>query len=265
MDISIKVLKILVCIKEILDDPAGAVIDPSNRWFSAAPVSQYRMNGYDEYALEEAVTIKEKNPGTIVDVLSLGTARVEGTLRKALEKGADSAYRCDFDDSRYMSPGEKAAAIAAFSAPRNYHIVFTGIVSEDTMNGQVGPMTAAILGIPCSTAVVWEEVNAVDSSIEVESELEGGVRARCRMSLPVLLAVQSGINIPRYPSLSNKLRAKNQKIELVASGAGKDRTAREAVQALSFRGKISRGTVIEGSRHDKAAALIRLLHERSLL
>ncbi len=258
-------IKILVCVKEVVCSGTQPEIDFDNTWVRPSGGHGFRMNMYDEYALEEAVKIKEENPGTVVDILSAGPERAGAILKKGLEKGADSAFRFHVENGGYITPFQKASILSSFAAPRGYSLIFTGVMSEDLMNGQVGPMTAALLNIPFAASVVREALDIRGACIDVESEIEGGMRALYRLKLPALLAIQSGINMPRYPSLSNKLRAKYQKIEIVNDEGTSIAAARERIHSICYPEKISRGIVIEGTRSEKAEKLLQILHEKSFL
>jgi electron transfer flavoprotein beta subunit len=126
-------------------------------------------------------------------------------------------------------------------------------------------MTAALLSLPCATAVISENMSKSGDSVVVERELEGGIREVLEMRLPVLLTIQSGINRPRYPSLSNILRAKGQRLESMASDALGVPPARQSTVGYSAPAKSRSATVLEGTPGEKAKQLIRILSERHLL
>ncbi len=244
-------MNILVCIKQILSPEAGDAAGSSDAEIrendlaagneqsrpvagQAYPDRCWRMNPYDEHALEEALRIRERCAEVTIDVLSVGPDRCRRVLRRGLELGADRAVQLRLappaDGSEntvasrvsnppypgrtfLMTPYETAAAIAAYLADRPpYDLILTGVMAEDGMQGQTGQLLAELLGIPCATAVVNERLLSPRGPIYVEREEDGGDRTAWEIDLPALLTIQSGINRPRYPALSHVLRARTQEI-----------------------------------------------------
>jgi electron transfer flavoprotein beta subunit len=130
---------------------------------------------------------------------------------------------------------------------------------------QVGQLVAALLDIPCATSVICEEMCLERGEILVEREIEGGRRQSLLLSLPAVLTIQSGINVPRYPSLSNVLRARSQPQEIIASQDFGISPEREDMTSLRHPDFPSPGMFIEGSPREKARTLLAILHEKSLL
>jgi electron transfer flavoprotein beta subunit len=258
-------MKILVCIKQVADSESPfSVSDDGSRLEFGARVS-YRINSYDEYALEEALLIAESNPGTVVEVVSIGPARVKDALRRALSLGAATAYHIACEDHGNLEPSLKARAIAAFAASRAYDLVLAGVMSEDFGNCAVGPMAAAHLGLPWATHVIAERIDPANGTVRVEREIDGTTRHAVTLKLPALLTVQSGINRPRYPSLTNVLRAKSQEIpSLPLEELSVDRKA-PLSRKLSVPEETRRGTVLHGDRETMAEKLWQFLHTKSLI
>jgi electron transfer flavoprotein beta subunit len=258
-------MKILVCVKQVPDAESPVEIDAGNRWVLEHDLIAYRMNRYDEYALEEAVQIRESIGDVSVDAISVGPARVGSTLKKSLEKGANNAIHVVSEKNDYFPPAVIADLIADYARRHDYDLIFTGVMAEDDMQCQVGPLIAARLGLPCASSVVKETLNALDKTIDVECELEGGINESVRLPMPCLLTIQSGINRPRYPSLSNVMRAKEQ--ELIRIQADTDILSQpaEEVVFISFPEQSSKGIIIEGAPDQKAEKLLAILHEKSLL
>ena len=132
------------------------------------------MNRFDEFALEEALLIKEKLPGTLVDALSVGPERASSNVQRALGMGADHGIHILIPSEGYMSPFTVASLIAAFARTRNYDLIMTGVMAEDTMACQTGQLIAALLDLPCATSVIKEEVRPESGKIV------GGKRNRRR-------------------------------------------------------------------------------------
>jgi electron transfer flavoprotein beta subunit len=257
-------MKILVCIKQVADTESSLKINSTSSWILEDNRIAYRMNRYDDYALEEALLIKDAHPGTIVDTVSVGPERALSTVKKALEKGADSAVhiRCD---NPSLSAIETSSLIAAYAADKNYNIIFAGVMSEDLMQSQVGPMTAAFLGIPSAVNVVKSELINESSVLSVSSELEGGIIETVEISLPCLVTIQTGINMPRYPSLSNVMRARSMQVVSINSESLKAAGKYDEIVSVDYPPVSTKGTVITGSIEEKAEKLLDLLHERALV
>lgn len=258
-------MKILVCVKQVPAQEARPVVNAQRTWAEYEGKTAYWINRYDEHAVEEALRIKEKLPGTMVDIVSIGPPRVTSAIRRCLEMGADRGFHLYYDSSEYASPSLKSHLIAEFCRSMDYDLILTGVMSEDMMSAQTGPMIAARLGIPSATSVISLKVHDAEGCIRVERELEAGHRCSLDLTLPALVTVQSGINRPRYPSLSNVLRAKNTEIEEIrcdtSAAAGRYETVARIQEAQSERA----GLRLEGTTTEKAAALWQLLHEKSLI
>ena len=256
-------MKILVCVKQIPDNEGEIALNDKSTWIKYG--GTFRMNRFDEFALEEAVLIGEEIADTEIEAVSVGPGRVVSMLSKALERGAAAGIHILVEEERYMSPFETASLIASYARTGCYDLIIAGVMSEDDMHCQVGQMIAAILGIRCATSVIHRGTIKNGTSVYIEREIEEGQRLCTEVELPAVLTVQSGINRPRYPSLSNILRAKNQEIRTIDAndlweGDGSD-------QLISMRRPeaSAKGVFLEGSRDEKARALIRILHERALI
>jgi electron transfer flavoprotein beta subunit len=257
-------MKILVCMKQVTDTDASPEFDPGSSWVKENPSTAFRMNRFDEYALEAALLLKDKDPATEVHVLSVGPGRVVQVLRNALSRGADIGIhvRCD---EPWLSALETASHIASFAGNKGYDLLFTGVMSEDAMQGQVGPLVAALLVFPCAVSVVELEIAPDKTFLLVESELEGGLKEKVSLQLPALVTVQTGSQRPRYPSLSNILKAREKTIRTIASGALPQTEPREVHLPLSFPAPSTKGVVLTGTSEEKAGQLLTILTERGLL
>ncbi len=258
-------MRILVCVKQVPDTESVIEIDAAGLWIQETEKIVYRMNRFDEYALEEAVRIRESASGVTIDALSVGPERVRATVTKALEKGADNGIHIACDGNGYQSPVRIAAAIATYARPLAYDLIFTGIMAEDDMQCQVGPMLAELLGLPSAPSVISETLEPTRDIIHVECEMEGGIREQLSLSLPCLLSIQSGINRPRYPALSNVLRAKKQELITVDAKTLALPEGREVMRGVFYPEKPSRGIILEGTSEEKAEKLLRILYEKSFL
>jgi electron transfer flavoprotein beta subunit len=258
-------MRLLVCIKQVPDSSDTLQIDEQTGVLSYTANMAFRMNRFDEFALEEALLIKEGFPGTLVDALSVGPQRVSATVQRALGMGADHGIHILDETEGYKSPFTVASLIAACVHGRNYDLILTGVMAEDTMASQTGQILAALLDLPCASSVIREEVLPERAEVTVEREVEGGSRERVRLQMPAVLTIQPGINFPRYPSFSKVMRAQTYAQEIIRAEDLAIEEPRELCRRMRIPEPVSQGVFIEGSPREKAQKLIRILHEKSLL
>lgn len=257
--------KILVCVRQVPDSEYPFRIDASRIWIEPLPRDLYRMNRYDEFALEEALRIREVFPDTRIDALSVGPERAARTVERALAMGVDGGIHILLVDDRYRMPRETASLIAAYAGGKNYDLILAGVVAEDDMQGQVGPMVAALLDYPWATAVMSQRLAPDLRRVDVQRELESGRRETLALELPALLTVQSGINRPRYPALSHVLRARSQPLVTIDEKAIAPADDRESVVGLEEPGPAATCSFFSGSATEKAEQLARLWREKAFL
>ena len=256
---------ILVCVKQVPESEIPIHIDESAGWIQRDAITEFKMNRLDEYAVEEALLIKESIAGTRIDVITVGPDRCDEVVRRAMGMGADSGVHIQTACDGYQSPFGVAAAIADFACGKNYALILTGAMSEDTMQGLVGPMLAARLGFSWATSVIFENIASDKKSIYVEREIEGGHRDTIELKLPAVITIQSGINTPRWPSLSNLLRANSQELEKISISKLAKLQQTEHLAELVYPQKRRAGLVLSGSLQEKAARLLMIIREKSLL
>ncbi|WP_457551577.1 electron transfer flavoprotein subunit beta/FixA family protein [Desulfobacula sp.] len=245
-------MKILVCIKQVGDSRD--------------------MNRFDTHALEEALLLKEQlndemvNP-VLVDVVTAGPTGAEKIIRRAFGMGADRGTHIVTEDLNYVSSFVTATRLAAVAAKTPYDLILAGIMSEDMMAGQTGPMLAGILGLPCATGVIKTSRVFKDNVMEIEREMENGFRDKFSIRLPAVLTIQAGINTPRYPRLSNMLAANQKQIICMAQADlfPEQVQAGEICIGLEDPEKMRAGRILEGTLPDKAAQLFSFLRKKDLI
>lgn len=258
-------MKILVCVKQVPESGAAIKMDDCARWIRPEKSISYKMNRFDECAVEESVLIKEAFPGTRVDAISVGPVRAVMVVKRAIGMGADRGVHVETEDHGYLNPLIVASLIAEYARDRQYNLILTGIMSEDAMHGMVGPMLAELLSLPCATSVIFQRISPKTETIRVEREIKSGYRDTLELKCPAVLTIQGGINKPRYPSLSNMLRARHQKLETIVARPDKQPGPREEVMRVSFPQKSRSGMVLEGGLEEKAARLLKILREKTLI
>ncbi len=208
-------MRIVVCIKQIGHichpigiDRKGGVIEPEKMI--------YMLNPYDEVAMEEAIRIKEKFPGTEVIALTLGPSRSEEVLRYSSALGADSMIRVNGDPT---DPRTTATLLAKVIADMGCDIILCGKKAMDTNGGMVGSFLAEILDIGQTTGILKLYVDPKKRTALVERSIGRGDRELIECSLPALFTVERGMNEPRYPTLPHRLRSEKQKITRIEANS----------------------------------------------
>ncbi len=259
-------MEILVCVKQVPDMESKFNIDTSGTWYDETDLA-YRMNEYDEFAVEQAVLVKEKLRGdtsvadTSVTVLSIGPERVKDVIKKALSMGCDRGVHIKDEQYQARDPMENASIIASFAKDKGFDLIFTGLQSQDRGSAQTGIIVARVLEMRCVTTVVGFELE--NDVITAKRELDGGLKAGFRTRTPAVITCQMGLNKPRYPTLPNIIKAKKK--ELTTIEADTMATAERMVEtdALFHPEKKGAGLVLEGEINDQADKLISILREKT--
>jgi len=261
-------MKLLVCVKQVPDSEGHLSINQEGSWVTYEGKTAFRMNRFDEFAIEEALLIRDHishDKQTSINAVSVGPPRTSLTLKKAMAMGADEGIHILWDQNLYMSPFDTASLIASYAKDKAYDMILTGVMAEDDMHCLVGQFIAEILGYPCATSVIHQEIINGGSQLSVEREIESGRRECLRLNLPAVLTIQSGINTPRYPSLSNVIRARDQKIITMDAENLQTLKKREELVSLSYPEPSSKGFFLDGTQREKAQTLLRILHEKSFI
>ncbi len=258
-------MRIVVCLKRSFPSDQSVVIGESGLWIVKNTDSNLPALGrYDELAVEQALSIKDKKEKTTVEVITVGPTRDSAILRRAMGMGADSGIHVITNDEGYISPKITAHRLAQVIGPRRYDLIMAGAMSDDMAQGLVGPMLAEMLGVRCvtSTADVW--LNSHET-IVVKRDIEGATRQALEIDLPALVTVQSCSGKPRYPSLSNIMRANSQGLETVDHGALLENLTAEALVKLVCPQRNRSVKFLQGMSIDKANELVSILRSRGLL
>lgn len=210
----VKYMHSVVCIKQV-PDTSQIRIDPVTNTLMREGVPSI-INPYDNYALEEALRLKDRFGGRVT-VISMGPPQAKQALRKALSYGADRAIL--LSDRAFAGADTLATSYALSQAIRTigetdpFDIILCGKQSIDGDTAQVGPGIASRLGLPQLTYVVLiEELDLANREIRVQRKVEMG-REVIRATLPVLITVEKDINKLRYASLKSLLAAARHEIE----------------------------------------------------
>lgn len=211
-------MKIFVCLKQVPDTETKIKILPDHSGIDAAGI-KWVMNPYDEFAVEEAVKFKEKNPTAQVWAITCGPkTRAGESLRTALAMGADEGILINAAENLDATSTAKALA-AAIKAEGGAHLIFSGKLSIDGNQSSVPQMVAEFLSIPHTTVV--SKFTPTAENVVVERDVEGGAKEIVQMMTPALVAANKGLNMPRYASLPGIMKAKKKvlkEIEFAALG-----------------------------------------------
>ena len=254
-------MKILVCIKQVPDMASRFKVNGDGTWYDETDLA-FRMNEYDEYAVEQAVQLKEQQGDqSDITVLSIGSDRVVEVIKKALAMGCDRGVHMQDNASFRKDPWQIASAIAGFAQDKNFDLILTGMQSQDRGSAQVGAILAELLGIPCITTVV--DFAFADGVITVKRELEGGMKAVVKLKPTVAITCQLGLNTPRYPTLPNIMKAKKK--ELLAVPVDDFLKEKELTSTASayLPAKKGTGLILEGDVNDMVGKLVGILKEKT--
>jgi len=257
-------MKIVVCVKQVPDTETRVKIAASGDAVSEADVANWIVSPYDEFAIEEALRIKEKKGGEVV-LVTAGPDRAQAALRNGLAMGADSAVHVkDEHLDATDTLGTARALAAAIKTLSPFDLVLCGQQGVGGDNSQVPGMVAELLDLPQVTVAVKVEIE--DGRATVEREIEGG-RETWQTPLPAVVSAQKGLNEPRYASLKGIMAAKKkpiQVLDLVALGLDAASVAPKVkVTALELPPARPAVRMVEGDPDTQAKELVRLLHEEA--
>jgi electron transfer flavoprotein beta subunit len=253
-------LKIVVAVKQVPDTSAEKALDPKTKRLNRSSIENI-LNPFDEYAIEEALRLKESIGGeTTVTILTIAPQSGVDIVRKALGMGADNAAMLS-DDAIGGSDTMATAYLLALSLKHiGYDLVLCGTQSTDAINSVVPAAVAEHLGIPALTYA--KKLSISSGTVEIQRETENGYW-RVVSQLPALVSVTKSINEPRYPTLKGIMGAKKKEITmltLAAIGADAarigDTGAKTQVDSFASAGTRARGEVVTASDPQEGAQKI---------
>ena len=254
-------MKLLVCIKQVPDLESRFKPNAEGNWFNETDLA-WRMNEYDEYAVEQAVQLREKlGEGTELTVLSIGPDRVVEAVKKALAMGCDNAVHIQDNAAAGKDPWQIASVIAAYAKDKGFDIIFTGMQSQDRGSAQVGVTVAEQLGLACTTTIVGFEYES--GAITAKRELEGGIKGKVKLKTPALVTCQLGLNVPRYPTLPNIMKAKKKEISAIPVADLLKEQSLAATTSFHSPAKKGGGIVLEGEVGTLVDQLMGILKEKT--
>ena len=249
-------MKIAVLIKQVPGSESALPINDSNNWIDESSAT-FVMNPPDNFALEEALLIKEREEGGEVIVLSMGPSRVQKVIREGLAKGADRGIHIEEESQIEIDPLIIAQRFADVLKEENCDLILTGLQSDDTGMGQTGILIGEMLGLPTATLVV--ETNVMNQNIKIKRELESGWFQWVQLPLPASISIQSGLNTPRYPSLKGIMGAKKKEIKIVSTSELTSRTKNQLMENIYVPTASKKTEVIDGPADKAVERIVEIL------
>lgn len=259
-------MKVGVCLKQVPASDSRIKINSAGTGIDTAEV-KWEINVYDEFALEEALRLKDAGKATEVVVFTVGGADADARVRDALARGADKAVRLDDPSFAGSDSLGVARILAAAAKAEGVSLLLAGKQAIDDDNAAVPAMMAELLG--WSQALVVSKLEVDGGNFKAWRALGGGSRAVVQGALPAVISADKGLNEPRYASLKGIMAAKKKAIEVknaAALGLGGAVGASAAVTSLSAWGLPEArpaGRILAGDSTTAVKELVRLLRSEA--
>jgi electron transfer flavoprotein beta subunit len=256
-------MKILVAVKHVPDTEAKIKIADDGVSLDGTGV-KWIISPFDEFAIEEALKIKEGGGEGEVVLVAAGPDEAKTTLRQGLAMGADRAVLVvepRFDRADGLTRARALAAVAREEAPE---LILLGKLGVGTDEGQTAPMLAELMDLPHATAVSTLELG--DGTFTAHRDVEGGTEIQ-EGSLPAVVSCEKGLNEPRYASLKGIMQAKKKTIdEKTPSDLGIDPASFEdgrmiVWETMEMPEARQQGRMLEGEADQQARDLVKALRE----
>ena len=205
-------MKIAVLVKQVIGSESALQISQDQKWIDENNAT-FIMNPPDNYAIEEAMLIKEKLGVGEVVVVSMGPQRVQKVIREGLSKGADRGIHIETESLKEIDPLYTSKVFAETLSDENFDLILSGLQSDDSGMGQTGILLGEFLNMSTATLAIETDINL--NKIRVKRELESGWFQWVELASPSSISIQSGINQPRYPSLKGIMGAKKKEIKMI--------------------------------------------------
>ncbi|MBS4194911.1 electron transfer flavoprotein subunit beta/FixA family protein [Lederbergia citri] len=224
--------------------------------------AEYIINPYDEYAIEEAIRVRDELGGEVT-VMTVDGEEAEKQLRTALAMGADKAVLINIeDDVEDSDQFTISTIIGEYLKDKEVDLILAGNVAIDGGSGQIGPRVAHILGIPYVTTITKLEITG--DKVLLTKDVEGDSEI-IETSLPLLVTAQQGLNDPRYPSLPGIMKARKKPLEALELDDldldEDDVKAKTETVDIFLPPAKSAGRILEGDIEDQVKELAGLLNK----
>lgn len=253
-------MNIIVCVKLVPDMETEVKLNETKTSIQQNGV-KFIINPPDEYAVEEAVRIKEKFGGEIT-VVSVGPERDKQPFLTCLATGADKIIHIKTNpEVNNLDSFLIASILADTTKDMPYDIILCGNKAIDTENGAVAIQLAEFLNISCVSTAVKLEIDAGNKKAQVHRQIEGGEEI-IECDLPALFTCQKGLNIPRYPTLPNIMKANKKPVE--KKEVSECTKAKIEIISIDFPRKRENGRKLGGKPSEQVKELVKILKERGL-
>ncbi|MDQ0161131.1 electron transfer flavoprotein subunit beta/FixA family protein [Bacillus alveayuensis] len=254
-------MNIYVMMKRTFDTEEKIVIENDQIVEDGA---EFIINPYDEYAIEEAIQLRDKHGGEVT-VVTVGSEESEKELRTALAMGCDKAVLINVEED--LEDGDQyttAKILYEYLKDQEIDLILAGNVAIDEGSGQVGPRLAELLNISYVTTITDIEING--DTVKVVRDVEGDSEV-IKTSLPLLVTAQQGLNEPRYPSLPGIMKAKKKpldELELDDLDLDEDDVApKTKTLEIFLPPKKESGKILQGELEDQVKELVSLLRNEA--
>ena len=247
-------MKIAVLIKQVPGSESALPINDSQNWIDESSVT-FVMNPPDNYALEEALILKEKIGEGEVVIVSMGPSRVQKVIREGLAKGADRGIHLLQEGKIENDPLSVSKKISTALKEENFDLILSGLQSDDTGMSQTGVLIGEFLGMSTATLVV--ETKIENDHIRLKKELESGWYQWVVLPIPASISIQSGINTPRYPSLKGIMSAKKKEIKCISGDLKSDQS--QTIESISLPQKSKQTEIIEADVDSAVSRIMEIL------
>jgi len=246
-------VNIAVCVKQVPDTETRVRLTDDKKAVDESEIN-FILNPYDEFAVEEALRLKEKN-GAEITIFSVGPERIGSAIRSALAMGADKAVRLKAD-SNPKDANAVATVLAEELKKENFDLILMGKQAIDDDHSQTPSLLGQKLDLPTVTVVIKLEIDG--NKVLAEREIDGAHEI-VECTLPAIISAQRGLNEPRYASLKGIMKAKKIPIEERETDLPPDQL--EIVE-FNYPPQKNAGKIV-GEDADAVPELLRLLHEEA--
>jgi len=246
-------VNIAVCVKQVPDTETKIKLTDDFKAVNEEGIN-FILNPYDEFAVEEALKIKEAHGGEVT-AISLGPDRVASAIRSALAMGADKAIHIKAHKNP-SDPGVVAEALATVLKEGNYDLIFLGKQAIDDDHTQMASILAEKMQLPAVNVVVKLEIDG--RTVKAEREIDGAHEI-IECDMPIIIGAQRGLNEPRYASLKGIMKAKKTEIETRELTLPEDQLQ---IVGFEYPPQKSAGKIV-GKNADAVPDLLKLLKEEA--
>jgi electron transfer flavoprotein beta subunit len=252
------IMQIYVCVKHVPDTAANIKVVGENGFDDGG--CKFIANPYDEYAVEQAVQLVEKNGGEVI-IVTLGKPAAVATIRAAMAMGAHRGILVTVGDQFVDSQTTAKAMAEAIGQDGKADLIFTGKGAVDTEGFQTLYRLAAAMNLPVVNEI--NKMDLADGKAIVGREVGGGAREVIEVSLPCVLGTTKGLNDPRYPKFPDIMKAKKKPVKEIAladMGISADAPASELLKLVKVPDRTG-AKMMGGDVRQAVEALVQVLKE----